>query len=170
MKLKITSLSIQSIPLIHKKGMHCCIKNICKTLQLLSCCHWLCSITPSHFAIELKLENDYTIIIEYGQYYSEDSKKNDASKFASSKDRLLGSQNCREETIDLSYYYIDGDGVRITILNKDIKEVINENLFYINNLKEISSFIKDSSLLITAYQYYLLPVSLLLANKKSQEM
>jgi len=37
-------------------------------------------------------------------------------------------------------------------------------------LKEISSFIKDSSLLITAYQYYLLPVSLLLANKKSQEM
>jgi len=168
MKLKIISLSIQTIPLIHQKKVHCCIKHFCKVIQLLSCCHCFFSVTPFHVAIELKLENNYTIIIEYGEYFSESTKRNDISSFASSTDELL-SQNCREETIDLSYYYIDGDGVRLTILNTTIKEFLNKKLIEIYYLNKISPLIKNSSLLIMAYQHYLPVISFLKENEKSQK-
>jgi len=89
MKLKINSISIQTIPLTHEKTLHSCVKHFCKTIQLLGCCHCFFSVTPFHVAIELNLENNYTVIIEYGQYLSEDSKRNDASTFASSSDKYF---------------------------------------------------------------------------------
>ena len=81
------------------------------------------SLSPTlyHIAIKLDIEN----IIEYWQYYSEDSKEEEKHLFAS------GSSSCSNETRkeynNYKYYYINTDGVRIT----RIKNNLNVNYEYI---------------------------------------
>lgn len=78
----------------------------------------LALISPilSHIAIQLTSERDYIVIIEYGQYYSEKSKIKNTSIFASCSDSSHSSQNPKSEFNKLTYYYINKDGVRLTII------------------------------------------------------
>ena len=157
MDSKIISLNIQALPLIHNKGVHNFFKYCCKIIQLLFFHPRICSITTSHFAIELVLENDYNIIIEFGQYLTEISEKNEKEKsFDSFKNSLDSFINCREETIDLSYYYINDDGVRLTILNKNVFKKYEEIIKKFYSLDKLNSQEKKAeiSFIITVYQQY----------------
>lgn len=163
MDSKIISLNIQALPLINKKELNCFVKYLCKIPQLFCFHPRICSITSSHFAIELILKNDYTIIIEYGQYLTQ---KSENEKLSSDSYLKSGSKDCRKEDIDLSYYYINGDGARLTILNKKVFEKYQDFINNYNDLVQIYSR-NEISLIITAYQYYFFPTILnLLTNIK----
>ena len=112
--LKIIELSIQIIPLKKNSGFSF-FRNFGRAIQTFI--HpAIISPTLSHIAIQLTLERDYIVIIEYGQYYSEKSKIENTSIFASCSDSLNTSQNPRTEFNKLTYYYINKDGVRLTII------------------------------------------------------
>ena len=75
------------------------------------------ALTPtlSHIAIQLNMENDDILIIEYGQYITKDSEIKPGF-FSSSGSK--SSETPREDQNDNSYYYINEDGARITLIDK----------------------------------------------------
>ncbi len=82
------------------------------------------SIKPSltHIAIQLNLENCNDVsIIEYGQYYSENSNLNKNSFLYSL------SKNPRESKNDNIYYYINKDGARLTLFSSEYLNQFNKN-------------------------------------------
>ena len=84
------------------------------------------SFTLSHIAIQLTLERDYYVIMEYGQYYSEKSEMKNSSIFASFSKSSNSSINPRTEFNNFHYYYINKDGVRLTIIPKQILNIIEQ--------------------------------------------
>ncbi len=93
MKSKIENISIQIIPLKQNNGVTF-IRYIGKFVQTFI--HpAIFSPTLSHIAIQLTLENDYFAILEYGQYYSEDSDKKNYGLLSSFSN--ISNKNCREE-------------------------------------------------------------------------
>ena len=117
MNLKINDLSIQIIPL--KKGNYInIIRQIGQAFQLMI--HpKIFSPTLSHIAIQLNMENDEDIIImEYGQYLTENSEIEEPN-FLSSCDSCTNSYRVakRHENNNNIFWYINGDGLRITKIN-----------------------------------------------------
>ena len=141
MKLNIVNLNIYTIPLFENKLISFG-RTIGALLQILI--HLRLSPTLLHTAIQLTLENGIIIIIEYGQYYSEDSDMKNSNVFSSFSNSSDSSQNYRIEKNDFIYYYINKDGVRLTIIEQDmlkdfINYVINGYSDYFNN-EEIQNF------------------------------
>ena len=63
------------------------------------------------------------VIIEYGQYLTEESQK-----YFDTVNPLFANTDCRIEYNKAKYYYINGDGVRITkIEKKNNNDLINKN-------------------------------------------
>ncbi len=121
MKLKIVDLSIQIIPLYHNTGITFG-RFIGRVFQ--DFIHpAIFSPTLSHIAIQLTLEKDFIVIMEYGQYYSEDSKIENTSIFSSFSKNSDSSQDTRKELNSLNYIYINKDGARLTILDKEFLKV-----------------------------------------------
>lgn len=102
-------------------------------------------VNPSltHIVIQLNLEDTNDIlIIEYGQYLTEDSNLKKEGIFGSSSSG--SSKEPRENINDNIYYYINKDGVRITIFTSEtIKKYKSSNM-------NISQIISD----LIASQYY----------------
>ena len=120
--IKINNLAIHSIPL-SDSWLTSYMRYGGKIYQPLI--HPALSFTLSHIAIQLNLENNDIIIIEYGQYLTKDSDLKNGIAFSGSK----SSANPRKDANENSYYYINKDGARITKINKekyDIKENSNE--------------------------------------------
>ena len=161
MKLNIVNLNIYTIPLFENKLISFG-RTIGALLQILI--HLRLSPTLLHTAIQLTLENGIIIIIEYGQYYTENSEMKNSNIFSSCSD---SSQNCRIEKNDFIYYYINKEGVRLTIIEQDILEdFINyvkygfsENFINVEGelipdiYKTITHMVKQS---VSAIRYYLL--------------
>ena len=111
LNLKIKDIVIHVIPLstsIAVKAIR--TVGMCLSIFLHS------SLKPSlaHIAIQLNLDNSNDIlIIEYGQYYSENSELNKSNIFSSS------SKNTRESTNDFIYYYLNKDGARLTLFSSE---------------------------------------------------
>jgi hypothetical protein len=78
--------------------------------------HPALTFTLSHIAIQLNMENDDILIIEYGQYITKDSNIKPGI-FSSSGSK--SSDNPREDKNNNSYYYINKDGARITKIDKE---------------------------------------------------
>ena len=116
MDLIVEDLSIKIIPLKLNSGVSFAII-IGKTLQQLI--HpAIFSPTFSYIAIQLNLENKYIVIIEYGQYFSNDSELNNINRFSSCSRYSSTSNNIsRSENNNLLYFYINKDGARITLIN-----------------------------------------------------
>ena len=128
LNLRIISLDIYSIPL-STGFLFDCIRGFGKLLQPLV--HPSISPTFCHIAIKLNLENlDDIIIIEYGQYLTEESEK-----YFTNENPIFSSSNYRSENNKARYYYLNEDGVRITRIN-------NKN--FINNEHIISTTIFDN--------------------------
>ena len=124
----IKGLTIHVIPL----SMNEVFLKTQATLRLLKCLVPLI-FNPSltHIAIQLDLENSEDIlIIEYGQYLTEDYilNKNFTLNSSGSSGKLKEPREYKNENI---YYYINRDGARITILTHEY-------------LKEFDSYISDS--------------------------
>ncbi len=132
----IKGLTIHVIPLYTNK----IFLNTQFILRMLKCFVPLI-INPSltHIAIQLDLENSEDIlIIEYGQYLTEDYlNKNFISNSSGSSNKLK-----RENKNENIYYYINKDGARITILTAEY-------------LKKFESYISDFVVSrLIACQYY----------------
>lgn len=114
--MKIEDLSIQIIPLWLNTGITF-LRNIGKAFQQMI--HpAIFSPTLSHIAIQLNLENKYIVIVEYGQYYSEESEEiKNTGFFSSSSDGSKSTKNARTERNNLLYWYINKDGARLTIID-----------------------------------------------------
>ena len=163
MKLKISNLNIYTIPLFNNKLIST-LRNVGAFLQPYF--HPRLSPTFLHTAVQLTLENGIIVIIEYGQYYSEDSEIKNSNIF-SNISNSSDSSNYRIEKNDFIYYYINKDGVRLTIIEQDIlMDFINyvnygfseyfiniEGEFIIDIPKTISQNIKRD---ISPIRYYLL--------------
>ena len=108
---KINNLVIHSIPLSTSPVVSG-IKYIGFELQRFV--HPALSPTLSHIAIQLNLENDDIVIIEYGQYLTEDSDIKNGYFSSGSK----SSETPRKDSNNNLYYYINKDGARITKINK----------------------------------------------------
>ena len=105
----------------------------------------------THIAIQLNLENcKDVLIIEYGQYITEDSKQI-KNIFSSS------SKGPRTSNNDNYYYYINKDGARITRFEDNFLKGFNET----NIPKLITNLI--------ACQHYQIPYEELLYKKKKEE-
>ena len=114
--MKIEDLSIQIIPLWLNTGITF-LRNIGKALQQ-SIHPAIFSPTLSHIAIQLNLENKYIVILEYGQYYSEESEEiKNTGFFSSSSNGSESTKNTRTERNNLLYWYINKDGARLTIID-----------------------------------------------------
>ena len=107
LNLTIKDIVIHSIPL-KDNVIFSTLRLIGKRFQNLF--HPKLTLTFSHIAIQLNLENDDIFIIEYGQYLTEDSQ----------------IDRCRETDNDNEYYYINKDGARLTKVNKE-KYLNDEN-------------------------------------------
>lgn len=163
MNLKIIDLSVLIIPLFLNSGVT--VGRALGRIFFQSFIHpAIFSPTLSHIAIQLTLEKDYIVIIEYGQYYSNESEINNTSKFASLSKSSNSSQNCREETKKFQFYYINKDGVRLTIIHKDIiyklddinyDEGIHYN--YLNSDDDERKKISFYAMMLMACNYYKLP-------------
>ena len=109
--LRIESLDIYSIPL-STSLFGDIIRGFGKILQPLI--HPALSPTFCHIAIKLNLEGlKDIVIIEYGQYLTEESQK-----YFDTVNPLFANTDCRIEYNKAKYYYINGDGVRITKIEK----------------------------------------------------
>jgi hypothetical protein len=97
LKLNISSLNIYTIPLFDNKLVSFGRK-VGAAFQFLI--HPRLSPTLLHIAIQLTLENGIIIIIEYGQYYSEDSDMKNSNVFSSFSNSSDSSQNYRIEKND----------------------------------------------------------------------
>ena len=157
--LKIIELSIQIIPLKQNSGftLFRCLGKLAQDFIHPA----ILSPTLSHIAIQLTLERDYIVIIEYGQYYSKESIKKNTSIFASCSDGSNSSQNPRSEFNNLIYYYINKDGVRLTIIPiRIIFSLFIINLFETNLLRiarDQRGKISLYSLLFMACNHYKIP-------------
>lgn len=151
MKLKIENISIQIIPLKHTPEMKT-VKDIGKVLQ--NVIHPIFTPTLSHIAIQMTLENNSYAIIEYGQYLTKDSEEikkkepNFLTKFFSGS---ITFDNCRTETNDLMYYYINKDGARLTIYDNSLLSKLDKD-FNIQSCQR--NEISKLSLAIMASKYY----------------
>ena len=105
--IKIKNIVIHSIPLIEHEAISM-LRFFGKRLQIFL--HPKLSLTLSHIAIQLNLENDDIFIIEYGPYIRGESN----------------IKNIYEMNSDNEYYYINTDGIRITKINKE-KYLCDEN-------------------------------------------
>ena len=120
---KIKNLIIHNIPLSTSNTMTA-LRTIGKFTSPLI--HSALSPTLSHIAIQLNLEDsDFIYIIEYGQYYSKDSKiKSGCFNSISSN----SSNEPRKSNNNHDYYYINEDGARITRLSyKEVESRLKDN-------------------------------------------
>jgi len=127
MNLRIKDLSIQIIPL-KKENYINLIRQIGQVFQLMIHPKIL-SPTLSHIAIQLNMENDEDIIImEYGQYLTENSEI-EKPNFFSSCDSCSNSykEAKRQKDINNIFWYINGDGLRITKINNAYFDNNNNN-------------------------------------------
>ena len=148
MKLKIKNLSIQVIPLFNDKNINTLRRTLGTFFQMII--HpAILSPTFSHIAIQLNMENDEDIIImEYGQYITDIDKSIKKSPFGSCNN--IGSKsinNPRTDKNDNYYWYINGDGARITKV---------DNKIFLNNSpkNETKEFISNKVSTIIAAQHY----------------
>ena len=148
MKLKIKNLSIQVIPLFNDKNINTLRRTLGTFFQTII--HpAILSPTFSHIAIQLNMENDEDIIImEYGQYITDIDKSIKKSPFGSCNN--IGSKsinNPRTDKNDNYYWYINGDGARITKV---------DNKIFLNNSpkNETKEFISNKVSTIIAAQHY----------------
>lgn len=110
---KIKNIVIHNIPLSNSTSM-----KVLKSIGTITAPFIHSALTPtlSHIAIQLNLENsDYIYVIEYGQYYSKDSKLKTSSFGSGSK----SSNDPRKSANKHDYYYINIDGARVTRLSYD---------------------------------------------------
>ena len=115
--LKIIDLSIQIIPLLKNESVSKA-KFVGSLLQLFI--HpAILSPTLSHIAIQLTLEKGFIVIMEYGQYYTDNSEIKNTSSFASCSNSCESSKDPRKEKNSFTFYYINKDGARLTILHKN---------------------------------------------------
>jgi hypothetical protein len=144
MKLKIKNISIQIIPL-HNNSQIKDIKSIGKIFHLFL--HPMFTVTFSHIAIQMTLENNIFAIIEYGKYFTKESDEPDfLSKFFSSS---MDSDDCIKEENELMFYYINKDGARLTFYDCSLLSKLDEN-FEITQRNDISR----NSLAVMASKYY----------------
>jgi hypothetical protein len=136
---KINNLIIHSIPLSNSVFASY-MRYIGKKYYQL----WLHpALTPtlSHIAIQLNLENNDIVIIEYGQYLTKDSDIKNGFFSSGSK----SSNTPRKDSNDNLYYYINKDGARITKISKE--KYSNKN-----NNESINDIIQK---IIAAEQYHI---------------
>ena len=136
---KINNLIIHSIPLSTSPGVSL-VRYVGQRAQYLI--HPSLTPTLSHIAIQLNLENDDIVIIEYGQYLTEDSDIKNGFFSSGSK----SSETPRKDSNDNLYYYINKDGARITKINK-------EKYFNKNKYEPVNDIIQK----IIAAQHYHIP-------------
>ena len=99
------------------------------------------SPTFSLIAIQLNLENKYIVIIEYGQYFYNDSELNNINRFSSCSRYSSTSNNIsRSENNNLLYFYINKNVARITLINTKEKG-INSDKITLFSKEEISAFV-----------------------------
>lgn len=151
MDLKIENLSIQIIPLQQNNNISR-IRTFGKLLQ--NFVHpAIFSPTLSHIAIQLTLEKNIIIIIEYGQYLTKESSKENSGLFASANS-FNSSKSSRKEFNHFNYYYINKDGARLTIVpSTTLTGILSKNfpnLMKDKNCNEISKY----SLIIMACNHY----------------
>ena len=110
LSIKINNLVIHAIPLA-EGPLVSYTRLIGKYAQVIY--HPAVSFTLSHIAIQLNMDNDDILIIEYGQYITEESEiKNGFGSCSKS------SGNPRKDINENFYYYINKDGARITKIDK----------------------------------------------------
>ena len=126
---KISRLVIHSIPLTGNKHMNR-LRNVGTVANILI--HPIFTPTLCHIAIQLVLENDESLLIEYGQYLSKDTDKNNSSIF--NIFNSISKSNPKNDFNVFSYWYINKDGARITKL--DDKKIKNQ--YYGNVSKYIA--------------------------------
>ena len=107
---KIDSISLYIIPIQLNKGMDI-LKGIEMRLKLFL--HPALIPNASHVAVQLNMENKDIFLMEYGQYLTKDSEKENVGMF-SLLNKVGSSSDPREENNDVEYYYINKDGVRIS--------------------------------------------------------
>ena len=105
--IKIQSLVIHCVPLSNDLMTRTVIGHG-KHLQLFI--HPALSFTLSHIAIQLNMENEDILIIEYGQYLTQKSEKKGLFCSGSSG----SSTEPRTDSNGNLYYYINKDGARLT--------------------------------------------------------
>lgn len=110
------------------------------------------NLSLSHVAIQLNLENSKDIlIIEYGQYLTEESDFTKLSGSYISSNEPINNYN---ENI---YYYINKDGVRITIIQYEK----SSSMFGVKLNEELLSYFVSK---IIACQYYKMSFNELIKN------
>ncbi len=109
---KINNLIIHSIPLSNSVFVSSMryIGKVCQTIL-----HPALTPTLSHIVVQLNLENDDIVIIEYGQFLTKDSDIKNGFFSSGSK----SSNIPRKDNSENLYYYINKDGARITKINKE---------------------------------------------------
>ena len=117
---KINNLIIHSIPLSNSV-ITSYMRYVGKIYQPFV--HPSLSFTLSHIAIQLNLENNDIVIIEYGQYLTKDSDIKNGFFSSGSK----SSETPRKDSNENLYYYINKDGARITKINKEKYSNKNKN-------------------------------------------
>ena len=151
LKLKIKDLTIHIIPLSTSKATNI-VRGVGGFLKAFIPSIYHPSLT--HIAIQLNFENCEDIaIIEYGQYFSEETDLKKKSIFISSS----SSNQPRENKNENLYYYINKenkdkdkrDGARITIFTKNfLDHYLSEE--YSDKYSSLSELVTD----IIACQYY----------------
>ena len=133
--LKILGLDIYSIPLSTSLFSDV-MRGIGKVLQPFF--HPVISPTFCHIALKLNLENlDDIVIIEYGQYLTEESLRYFDRAISN-----LGSSDYRSENNKAKYYYIKKDGVRITKIEKKNRIInLTESVSVSEYLNEVDNSI-----------------------------
>jgi len=112
MDLRIKDITIQIIPLSSNKNVKF-MRAVGRLFQFFL--HPMLTPTFCHVAIQLNMENNKDIIIlEYGQYLSEDSEIKTTTILGSGS---KSSDYPRIKTDGAAYWYINKDGARITKIN-----------------------------------------------------
>ena len=135
---KINNLIIHSIPLSNSVFASY-MRYIGKSYQFVL--HPAFTPTLCHIAIQLNLENNDIVIIEYGQYLTKDSDIKNGFFSSGSK----SSNTPRKDSNENLYYYINKDGARITKISKE--KYSNKN-----NNESINDIIQK---IIAAEQYHI---------------
>ena len=150
--LKIKESSILIIPLKHNSLLSSARLFGRQLIQ--DFIHPAISFTLSHIAIQLTLERDYYIIMEYGPYYSEESEINEirnSSIFSSFSESLNSSQNPKTQFNNLNYYYINKDGARLTIIPIQILDFIEQKFNSVFNFERPLSNVLNKRSLYSSY-------------------
>ena len=148
LNLHIKDLIIHSIPL-STSDTATKIRSIGKTIQPFI--HPAISPTFAHLAIQLNMENNDIVIIEYGQYFTEESIIKNKSVFT----KLVDNPNHENNSFNnFYYYYINKDGARFAKIDKELYK----NYFQNNSVEYVVS-------LIIASQHYHLSIEEMKKNK-----